>query len=486
MSKKALKLAGRHPMLLALIMATLALGLLFSGWLTPLPTRAQAGGGNSSSGNENTNCDNPTTSLWCAGDAQLVLKNVTISPAAPTNAPYDCIVCVCDTVSANLSWFTVPSTNATQTCHTCDGSTPTNYCDPIVYTAGASPYNITNEWWNSWWWDWTNGVGDSVSFSFTNATTGEVWFDNISAMMTTNAPGCNVSIDWATNAVSCRSYAFVAVDSISPDWSTGSPVTNDPCPTYLVQFCPSNYVTVTASPDPGMDDQFLPAGWNMSGGIATTNADGSPSRTKRLVDTGTVGSVTVTATSGCSSKSVKIIVYQAKVELDADRGTHGILNGLFDVGHSWWNLTIQPADVYPFLQGYDPDTGDSINLSGWEGPQGMGGFYDHGHMNGPGVVQFKNPQPDGTNGAVHTATGTYWWCVNIGCYIGALQYVFDLNEECQDGVKTYHVFSDNCSTEAEAVGNNGCVSSINTILPFRLSKWLNKQLPQPPVCSCSN
>jgi hypothetical protein len=43
MSKKILKLAGRRPMLLVIIvMATLTLGLLFSGWLTPMPIKAQA------------------------------------------------------------------------------------------------------------------------------------------------------------------------------------------------------------------------------------------------------------------------------------------------------------------------------------------------------------------------------------------------------------------------------------------------------------
>ena len=485
MGKKVLNYAGRRPILLALIMATLTLGLLFSGWLTPTPVKAQNGSQNPQPNAEN--CDNPTTTTNCAASAQLVLSNVVINPAAPTNAPYDCIVCVCDTVSANLSWFTVPSTNATQTCHTCNGSTPTNYCDPVVYTAGASPYNITNGWWNDWWWDWTNGYGDSVSFSFTNATAGWVEFGNISAEMTTNAPGCGVWVHWADNAHSWRSYAFVAVDSISPDWSAGSPVTNNPCPTYLVQYCPSNFVTVTASPDPGMDDKFLPAGWNMTGGLATTNADGSPSRTKQLVDTGIIGAVTVTATSGCSSKSVKIIVYKAIVELDAQKGHHTLTN-LFDFGHSWWNLTIEPSDVYPFLQGTDPISGKSVSLSGVDpdGPQTMGGFYDYGHIWGPGQVIFKNPQPDQSNpGVNHAATGSYSWCVSFGCYINALQYVYNLNKYCQtEGYNVeYIAFYNNCSTEAETVGGAGCVSvGYGGIFPSRLSKWLNS-LPKPCPCS---
>jgi len=42
MSEKVLKLAGKRPMLLAIIvMATFTLGLLFSGWLTPTRGNAQ-------------------------------------------------------------------------------------------------------------------------------------------------------------------------------------------------------------------------------------------------------------------------------------------------------------------------------------------------------------------------------------------------------------------------------------------------------------
>jgi hypothetical protein len=368
MSKKVLNYAGKRPMLLAiLVMATLTLGLLFSGWLTPTPGKAQNGSQNPQPNAEN--CDNPTTTTNCAASAQLVLKNVTISPAAPTNAPYDCIVCVCDSVSAHLQWFTIPSTNVTQTCHTCKGSTPTNYCDAPIYTAGASPYNITNEWWNEWWYDWTNGIGDSVSFSFTNATTGEIWFDNISAMMTTNAPGCGVSVYWATNAVSCRSYAFVAVDSISPN--QGQWVTNIPCDTYFVEYDPSNTfpIIITASPNPGMDDKFLPAGWNMSGGLTYTNADGTISRTMRQVKTSAVGSTTVTATSGCSSKSVKIIVYESKFILKVMRGHFYVTIGWppFDIsfGHSWWELTLQPAEAKSLFYKLHPDLYKYIDEAGF-------------------------------------------------------------------------------------------------------------------------
>ena len=65
MSKKVLNYAGKRPMLLALIMATLTLGLLFSGWLTPTPSKAEGtGGGDPPTRNENTNnCPNYVTNL---------------------------------------------------------------------------------------------------------------------------------------------------------------------------------------------------------------------------------------------------------------------------------------------------------------------------------------------------------------------------------------------------------------------------------------
>jgi hypothetical protein len=104
MSKKVLKIAGRRPMLLALIMATITIGLLFSGWLAPTPGRAQTGGGNPPPGGENTNCPNyiystnvtcpsvsnnraiaPTT--FCVNEGtSLPLPQLVTSPAASTGS----------------------------------------------------------------------------------------------------------------------------------------------------------------------------------------------------------------------------------------------------------------------------------------------------------------------------------------------------------------------------------------------------------------
>jgi hypothetical protein len=82
MSKKVLKLAGRRPMLLALIvMATVTLGLLISGWLTPAPLRAQGTGGqNPVTGDEITNCP-PVWGSWQADPKNL--PTISITFAAP-------------------------------------------------------------------------------------------------------------------------------------------------------------------------------------------------------------------------------------------------------------------------------------------------------------------------------------------------------------------------------------------------------------------
>ena len=81
MSKKVLNYAGKRPMLLALIvMATFTLGLLFSGWLTPTPGRAQQNPPNPQPNGENTNCP-PVWGSWQADSQNL--PTISITFAAP-------------------------------------------------------------------------------------------------------------------------------------------------------------------------------------------------------------------------------------------------------------------------------------------------------------------------------------------------------------------------------------------------------------------
>jgi hypothetical protein len=385
--------------------------------------------------------DNPTTSLWCGGGATII-DTVTISPYAGTNAPYGSIVCVGATVTLSLAQSTLPSTNCTQTCHNC----PSNYCDPIVTNNGASPYDITNEYFYETP-DNTNGYvegfGSSASITITDTNGfggwGYIWLD--SAEMTTNAPGCWYGSE--DNTTEDTSYAFVAATGI---WCDGEYITSiDGSVAYLAAYCPGKYVTVTASPNPGMADQFLPSGWTMTGGIPATNADGSLSRTTRLVSRGSVGLVNVKVTSGSTSQSVNVIIYQAVVTLYADQGGRGQND---DVGHAWWQLSSQPSAINQFLLGIDPDSGDIISLSSPApaGPQDVGGYYDHGDPTGPGQVIYGQ-QPDFQTGGYHVASGSFWACTSFNQYIATLQYVFNLAET----PGTYVVTGNNCTTQAEEV-----------------------------------
>src|ERR1035437_10008910 len=78
MSKKALKLVGQRPMLLVIIvMATLTIGLLFSGWLTPTPGKAQQGMAADPTPNQET-C---VTDWTCDSDGS-VANNGTLSKPA--------------------------------------------------------------------------------------------------------------------------------------------------------------------------------------------------------------------------------------------------------------------------------------------------------------------------------------------------------------------------------------------------------------------
>jgi len=320
MSKKVLKLAGKRPMLLAaIIMATFTLGLLFSGWLTPSHLRASGAtysDPTSPPNNENTNCDNPTNYVSCGGDAKLVFTNILMGPAASNGAPYDSIVSVGGFISATLISGTAPSTNITITCHTCDGSTPSNYCDAPITNLGVYPFNITNQW--TWTGDFnghcnvkyaytngisvTNGLTPSFTFSGTNATSGNVTFANLSAMMPTNPTICNVTTPGSIS----KTYAFVEVADLyalgyTPiaDYGTNK--------VYAVCVVPTNApvtnITVKASPNPWMDAQWLPGDWILSGGQVTD-------KETSLVSITSPGSNVVTCASGVSHKTVTILVQQ--------------------------------------------------------------------------------------------------------------------------------------------------------------------------------
>jgi len=142
MSKKVLKLAGRRPMLLAVVMATLILGLLFSGWLTPTPSRAQTSNPNPTANQENTNCV-ATTNAW-SGTCPTVITNFSVSPSTiydPWNTAPTMPTNMIPPVYSPTNIFTQLITYSTTNCETVTNAENVTYSvSGIMWTNFSSPY----------------------------------------------------------------------------------------------------------------------------------------------------------------------------------------------------------------------------------------------------------------------------------------------------------------------------------------------------------
>jgi hypothetical protein len=148
MSKKVLKLAGKRPMLLAIIvMATFTLGLLFSGWLTPTPGRAQP---DPTPNVETTNCVALPNTTNCVSEASVTLSNV---PPA--------IVCLGSGVGAGTGVITNLGEAIVTTTYTNEGNSGSAACPPD-YITNTTPALITNWWTASGCGIGTNGSGLST------------------------------------------------------------------------------------------------------------------------------------------------------------------------------------------------------------------------------------------------------------------------------------------------------------------------------------
>ena len=312
------KISNPVRMTLALLAAFVLLTLLGS-----FKVVAQEGG-----------CDNPPTqSTYVETWPNIYLTNITISPAplrGTVDYPYgydwyydpsyrgESVACVGGTISFSVSPLTIPGTNITQTYDGCTSallgtSTSLNYL-----------YNITNGWtyWDGNHYYYTNALGNSLSLSFTNATSGNSWCYNVSGKC--DDPPYGPYTSSFTYDQGWCAYDFVAVTGLSPNFYTGydyngwcatdiSP-TNAPGTVWVVSTnCgdPSfTNIIVTAYPYPSwLGDSNLPAGWNMTGGTPIkTNSDGSTNRTQVSVDIRSYGTKVVTANSGISHATNTFIV----------------------------------------------------------------------------------------------------------------------------------------------------------------------------------
>ena len=285
--------------------------------------------------------------------------------------------------------------------------------------------------------------------------------DNDPPTVTPTAPRQNYTFSTPT-----ETKCTLEAPSVVPD--QGVLVATNPN-IYLVAFCPGSFVTVSGTPCCETDPRALVLYWSMTGGLPYTNTDGTIDLTKRLVDRSRIGAVTITVNNGGLSKTIKVIIYQAKFEIDADAG-----NCLPDVGHAWWNLSIVPSDAAAFIPSH------------LQYAQGIAGYFDHCQPQGIGQVIFGTQTDRCGGGGVHPTTGSYWWCISFGSYINALGKVDQLNQ--WPGM--YDVLGNNCVAQAMAVGGASGVSvGYNGIQPCGLSECLNQLImspnPGPPQCYCT-
>ena len=158
MSKKVLNYAGKRPMLLAiLVMATLTLGLLFSGWFTPTQGKAQPNQPNPPPSQENTNCVVTSVDTNCVSGGSVAL-------VATTSAP---VVCIGDTVNVTADVQITDSQSQTITHY--------DQCpDDVVDSTAVPSYGVT--WTASVGSYSASGKGLTASFTPTSCGNGNVSF----------------------------------------------------------------------------------------------------------------------------------------------------------------------------------------------------------------------------------------------------------------------------------------------------------------------
>jgi hypothetical protein len=152
MSEKVLKLARRRPMLLALIvMATITIGLLFSGWLTPAPTKAQPNQPDPTPNAETTNCVTSSVTTNCT-EATVTLSNV-----PPVT------VCIGSSVSVSTLALATNGVQIIDTGYINAGNSGNDKCPDTYQTNTPAPSLLTNWWTASGCGVNTNGPSLSTS-----------------------------------------------------------------------------------------------------------------------------------------------------------------------------------------------------------------------------------------------------------------------------------------------------------------------------------
>jgi hypothetical protein len=297
--------------------------------------------------------------------------------------------------------------------------------------------------------------------------------DNLTADMTPYVSG-NDHYNFSAGVGECS----FQIPTVTPD--AGLLVATNPY-TYLVAYCPGSYVTVVGTPCCSTDTNALAIYWTMNGGLPYTNQDGTIDPTIRLVDRGQIGSVSITAANGNMTKTIKVIIYQATVEIDAAAGDCLLTQ------HAWWAIDVQPSDVYPFLKAADgTDLTPNLGINGYYGED------NNIQCECPGCAARVESGPQPITGTTpqqyYTATSSYWWCISFTSLIGELVYVRDL----KSGPGTYVIDATGICDE----NTHDCVSVANDVVNVAgdstgysgwdacdFSSWL--LVMPPPSCGCN-
>ena len=193
-------------MLLALLMATAILSLLFSGWLTPPTAKAQTGGGNPPPNNENTNCPNYTT-------------NVASSCPAITNGEDLAPLTFCVELGNALpdpTWSSQP------------GATPGQVVTTITETCSNTVNSTTNPVTYSFSWHYQNPPGKpakpTTAGTYSATAIGVISSSDTNDCPDPNAPTWGVTwtvIDSSIDAGSIAGNANNGGKTWSVDWRKG-------------------------------------------------------------------------------------------------------------------------------------------------------------------------------------------------------------------------------------------------------------------------
>jgi hypothetical protein len=307
MSKKVLKLAGRQPMLLALIvMATFTIGLLFSGWLTPMPGKAQPNQQNPQPNVETTNCVTASTTTNCEAEAIVTLSN--IPPI---------MVCLGSGVGASTTAIVVQGTNIVDVGYTNAGNSGNDQCPDTFTTNVLTPKLGTNWWTASGCGISTNGAGLSTGSTPLIPTYGG------QVTITFNQKWQHICDTNTETARVAGTITVVAVASLTPNIPAdegGLEAGSDP-PKFWVTTCPGGDWIVRAGSSPSLTVDQLPACWTFTGGVEIDKLTHLVNNTD-LAN----GPVTLTVTCGTSTETIVLATDETKVTYDVHTGCSSCLD----------------------------------------------------------------------------------------------------------------------------------------------------------------